>query len=269
MTGANGSAHCFKTIYDEFKIKPSSMTLWSDSKIVLHWLHSKSSTMKAFVGVRVTEIQFTWEPSFWRFFPTDLNPADYLSQGIAVDDIHGRWETGPDFLKKPPEDWPKDPNPPVVEDSERKGSRFLGLVSKVQAIIVDSTNYYSSWTRLTRVTAYILCFIYNVRVASRNSINRRSGPLQPAEIESAETYWIKEAQSSLTSWETDFVDLAPFLQDDIIRVGRHLRRSNLSYDEVHPVLLRSSHHISTLIMRNAHKMVFHASSERTLSESQR
>ena len=115
---------------------------------------------------------------------TDLNPADDLSQGTAVEDIHGRWETGPDFLKKRPEDWPKDPNPPVVEDPERKASWFLGLVSKVQTI-VDSTNY-SSWKELTRVTAYILRFIYNVRGASRNAINRRSGPLQPAEIESAE-----------------------------------------------------------------------------------
>ena len=255
-----------KTIYDEFKIKPSSVTLWSDSKIVLHWLHSESSTLKAFVGVRVTEIQSTWEPSCWRFVPTDLNPADDLSRGIAAEDIHGRWETGPDFLKKPPEDWPKDPNPPVIEDPERKASRFLGLVSKVQPI-VDSSNF-SSWTRLTRVTAYILRFIYNVRGASRNPINRKSGPLQPAEIESAETYWIKEAQSSLKSWETDFVDLTPFRQDDIIRVGGRLRRSNLSYDEVHPVLLPSSHHISTL-MRNAHEMVFHAGSERTLSESRR
>ena len=146
-----------KTIYDEFKIKPSSVTLWSDSKIVLHWLHSESSTLKAFVGVRVTEIQSTWEPSCWRFVPTDLNPADDLSRGIAAEDIHGRWETGPDFLKKPPEDWPKDPNPPVIEDPERKASRFLGLVSKAQTI-VDSSNY-SSWTRLTRVTAYILRFI--------------------------------------------------------------------------------------------------------------
>ena len=64
------------TIYDEFKIKPSF------SRIVLHWLHSESSTLKAFVGVRVTEIQSTWQPSFWQFVPTDLNPADDLSREL-------------------------------------------------------------------------------------------------------------------------------------------------------------------------------------------
>jgi len=44
-------------IYAEFKTKPSSVTLWSDSKIVLHWICSESALLKAFVGVRVTEIQ--------------------------------------------------------------------------------------------------------------------------------------------------------------------------------------------------------------------
>ena len=49
-----------KTIYDEFKIKPSSVTLWSNSRIVVHWLRSESALLKPFVGVRVTEIQSTW-----------------------------------------------------------------------------------------------------------------------------------------------------------------------------------------------------------------
>lgn len=185
-----------KTIYDELKTKPSSMTFWSDFKIVLHWLQSEPAALKAFVGVRVTEIQSTWEPRTWRFVPTDLNPADDLSRGISVD-FNGRWKTGPEFLKKPPEDWPKDPNPSIVEDPERKGSRFLGLVSNVQAV-VDPTNY-SSWTRLTRVAAYILRFTYNMKGASKNPSDRRSGPLQPMEIEFAETYWIKEVQSNLTN----------------------------------------------------------------------
>ena len=47
-------------IYEEFKEKPASVELWSDSKVVLHWLGSDSSLMRAFVGVRVAEIQSTW-----------------------------------------------------------------------------------------------------------------------------------------------------------------------------------------------------------------
>ena len=79
-----------KTICDEFKIKPASVTFWSDSRIVLHWLNSESVSYKPFVGVRVAEIQSTWEPKFWRFVPTDLNPGDDLSRGISLQDIDGR-----------------------------------------------------------------------------------------------------------------------------------------------------------------------------------
>ena len=68
------------TIYNKFKMKPAVVKLWSDSKIVLHWLRSDSALLKAFVGVRVAEIQSTWESSHWRYVPSALNPADDLSR---------------------------------------------------------------------------------------------------------------------------------------------------------------------------------------------
>jgi len=60
------AARLAKTIYEEFKEKPQSMELWSDSKVVLRWLHSDSSLMKVLVGVRVAEIQSTWNEEHWR-----------------------------------------------------------------------------------------------------------------------------------------------------------------------------------------------------------
>lgn len=89
-----------KTILEDFKVKPTSVVFWLDSQIVLHWLQSESMKIKAFVGVRVAEIQSTWDSSKWRYVPTELNPADDLSRGISVDEMNGRWEHGPDFLMK-------------------------------------------------------------------------------------------------------------------------------------------------------------------------
>ena len=40
-----------KTIYNEFKIKPSSVMLWSNSKIVVHWLRSESALLNLLSGL--------------------------------------------------------------------------------------------------------------------------------------------------------------------------------------------------------------------------
>ena len=73
------------TIVEESKLKPSSVTFWSDSTIVLNWLCSESTSFKPFVGVRVAEIQESWSPSSWRYVPSKENPADDLSRGITVE----------------------------------------------------------------------------------------------------------------------------------------------------------------------------------------
>ena len=55
----------------------------------------------------------------------------------------------------------------------------------------------------------------------------------------------------------------------IIRVGGRLKKSQLDYDQQHPVLLSSTKNISQLIMEDVHHKVSHAGPERTLSESHR
>ncbi|XP_028399260.1 uncharacterized protein LOC114522717 [Dendronephthya gigantea] len=115
-----------KTIYDEFKIKPIRVTLWSDSMIVLAWLRSESTLLKSFVGVRVAEIQSTWEPDVWRYVPTDLNPADDLSRGIAVHEMNERWMNGPLFLRECPEHWPTEVKETFPEYPKRRSTnRYL------------------------------------------------------------------------------------------------------------------------------------------------
>ncbi|XP_064637049.1 uncharacterized protein LOC135493569 [Lineus longissimus] len=89
-----------KTIHTELREKPE-VHLWSDSKIVLHWIKSNSIDLKPFVGVRVAEIQSTWEPELWNHVPTEQNPADDLSRGLEASEMVGRlWQAVRQIIKK-------------------------------------------------------------------------------------------------------------------------------------------------------------------------
>ena len=73
-----------KTICDALRHKPNKIFLWLDSKIILHWIHTDSASLGPFVGIRIGEIQSTYDKNHWRYIPTELNPADDLSRGIPV-----------------------------------------------------------------------------------------------------------------------------------------------------------------------------------------
>ena len=119
------ASHLARTIYDEFKIKPKTVVLWSDSMILLAWLCSESTLVKLFVGVRVAEIEATWESIAWRYVPTSLNPADDLSRGIPVAQMNGRWMNGAPFLKESPKAWPSEAIEPVTKVPEIKTAKPL------------------------------------------------------------------------------------------------------------------------------------------------
>ena len=157
--------------------------------------------MKAFVGVRIAEIQSTWNEEHWRYVPTDLNPADDLSRGLHTEELDGRWMKGPAFLKKPKEEWPAEKlDTPMASDPEMKNAKHkpVGAVVQNQDILKSST--FSSWQRLLRVTAYCMRFLSNAKKKARyqaSSNEVREGPLVPEEMDQAERYWIMSAQRDL------------------------------------------------------------------------
>ena len=256
-----------KTIYEEFKIKSSKVVFWTDSMIVLAWLRAESTVLKPFVGVRVSEIQTSWDQCCWRFVPTDLNPADDLSRGIPVQRLNERWMRDPAFLRDQPDQWPSHPSDEQAELPEVKNQKSILFLQRPTAKhpIIDPSRF-SNWGKLCRVTAY--CFRFIKVVKTKDPTQRESGPLEPTEIEAAEMYWIKSAQKELGDWN-QFKDLTPFKKDGVIRVGGRLTRASLQFGERHPVLLPANHVISKLVARDAHNRVLHAGRERTLYECRR
>ena len=53
-------------------------------------------------------------------------------------------------------------------------------------------------------------------------------------------------------------------KDGLLRVGGRLERAALSYEESHPLILPSSHHITTLLITHYHRRVQHQGRHFTL-----
>ena len=76
----------------------------------------------------------------------------------------------------------------------------------------------------------------------RKHAQGRNGPLTPEELESAERFWIEEAQKNLhqRKEKEEFKSLSPFLDDNgVIRIGGRVDKVIVSYDTKHPALLPS------------------------------
>ena len=59
--------------------------------------------------------------------------------------------------------------------------------------------------------------------------------------------------------------LSPMVDNDgLVRVGGRLQRASLSYEESHPLILQSSHHVSSLLIKHYHEKVQHQGRHFTL-----
>jgi len=114
---------------------------------------------------------------------------------------------------------------------------------------------FSSFTRLTRVTAWLFRFVNNCRKTG----GRKLGPLLVDELLHAERYWITVVQRSAFLEEVSclkkhrqlpssshLLSLHPVLDaHGLLHVGGRSEHSSLSYSRRHPVILPGSHAVTT------------------------
>ena len=168
-----------------------SVHLWSDSQVVLHWIHSEKK-LKQFVTHRVEEISQTFPISLWRCCPTGDNPADLLTRGTTSTTLsNSLWINGPAWLTDDSK-WPQwNPSATVLHlQADTMGDDILTPISPTEPIpgihqIIDISRY-NSLSKLLHVTGYVLRFITNLR----DSTSKQTGPLSVQELSTAEFKWM-------------------------------------------------------------------------------
>ena len=260
-------------------VSMSTVTFWTDSMDVVHWVRGQSRAYKPFVANRISELQSNTVPDQWRFVPGKLNPADVATRGMYAGDLIGEnpWFDGPGYLKLDESVWPETKLVQGYKLEEVKKEVVIAdcNVAVSESMFIDCEKF-STWIRLVRTVGWLmrLCRLTRSKVKGL-AVSDRKAELDPPtlsceDLDKAERVLIKEVQQRSYPeliedlrvgrgyGKSNLKDLAPFLDEcGILRVGGRLQNSGLPYDVCHPVILPPHHHISELLIRHAHSKMGH------------
>jgi hypothetical protein len=258
--------------------------LWSDSQIVLGYIHNDAKRFQTFVANRLSQIHDISKVPQWQYVRTDKNPADIASRGVisTTELCDSKWFSGPSFLwnndvgvmHEAAEKFVVNPSDPEL----RKTAVTLKTESKqslsgLEQSIIEISNRSSSWTK-TRFNVAAMLNILSI------SSFKTAGKVTSDQYQTATTQIIKAIQKSYFSGELrslssgQSVDKSSSLQkldcyvdqDGIIRVGGRMKHSiSLSECEKHPVVLPKHGNLSSQVIRYYHGQAAHQGRTTTMS----
>lgn len=161
LTAATVAIKMDKFLKKELELELEESIFWTDSTAVLKYLNSESTRFKAFVANRISAILEHSQTSQWRYINTTLNPADHVSRGRTVEAFlkNESWLSGPGFLLCAQDQWPKYPDPGMLDINDPEIKR-VAQAHNIQAQepkdAMDQLIHYSSWMKLKRAVAWFL-----------------------------------------------------------------------------------------------------------------
>lgn len=245
---------------------------WCDSTAVLGWLNGEPTRWKPFVANRVIQVTAVLPAKCWHYVKSQDNPADCASRGITTEQLHQHplWWHGPAWLSEFDDDNVKE-RPVYVTDEEIKITKQVNVTacSSDDDIISNLLNKYSSFTRVTRIIAYIL------RIKQKSKQNY----LSATELQKAKLKIIKHIQNreftediqhlqkfSKASSKSKILSLNPYIDSEgLLRVGGRLSNASISKHMMHPLIIPHESQLTNLLIDHAHKSTFHGGARVTLA----
>ena len=270
-------------ILEEIDFEVDETHLWSDSKIVLHYISNTHRRFSVYVSHRVAEIISNSDVKEWHHIPGAMNVADDCTRGIEIRDLtpECRWISGPKFLSLLSEQWPSNEAVPEIDESELELKASVFTTSSTPVMNLVEWEKYSCWRRLVRLYAWWMRYKFKLRCQARN----RSPPperqtkvlnaddlteatlalCQLAQIESFKEDYKDLQGNRALSRNSSLLPLQPVLVDGIMRVGGRLDKAPIPFEAKHQVILPPAHPLSRLLVQDLHEKHLHVGREHTLA----
>jgi hypothetical protein len=260
----------------EFEFPLQETVFWSDSLIVIGYIHNESKRFHTFVANRISAIHRSSRPEQWHHVSTSMNPADDVSRGLSASALleSQTWLHGPEFLLYP------------IHDADEEVLVFIDdgdpEVKHVQSLVTDATDNHetpdfvsdifsrcSSWIALRRRVAALLKVKAWLLAKVKGKEHEFVVNLRMCDLKEAESEIFRHVQRAVSHCLSDssLVRLGVASESGILYVvGRHRRAPDaIPSDMKKQVLLPKKHHVTELIVRHVHAQVGHGGRETTLA----
>ncbi|XP_036145656.1 uncharacterized protein LOC118646575 [Monomorium pharaonis] len=279
LCGAVALVRLVKNVRRALKVNFDKIYAWTDSTIVLAWISGDPSRQKTFVSNRSAEIQSSLPSDCWRHVRSSDNPADLISRGTNLKDLQQckLWWEGPNWLSKFDNYVENElesitlsqDETEIVESEQKSELQVLVSLNGADRAISRLLSNYSSLSKIERILARIMRFIYNCK-ASR--VNRNYDSISIKEIHTANQLLVRETQivcfakeladlkaNKPISSSSKLLSLGPFIDETgLIRVGGRLQHSIASFRKKHPILLPCDSRFTHLLFEREHLRLLHA-----------
>ncbi|XP_071830918.1 uncharacterized protein [Apostichopus japonicus] len=261
----------------ELALEFAKSYFWTDSEVVLKYIHNDSRRFHVFVGNRVSLIREFSDPQQWFHIETKANPADLVTRNCSFSKFNSsKWFNGPDKLGRYKNDWQTaklnslvltDDDPEVKETDVTVGyTTVAGHVSPPGLSDAGDSdeplyrimNHYSSWFKMKRGLAWLLRlvrFFKGQKPLGRLSVQevRRAGDilLRKSQSSSFCSELERLSQGKAVRASSSLKTLTPFLDGKgLLRVGGRLKE----FDSKHPCIISGKHPIAESIVKDAHSI---------------
>lgn len=272
LTAATVSAKMSTVLRSEMSCTEIQETFWTDSRIVLGYIHNDAKRFHVFVANRIQKIRDLSKPEQWHHVPSQDNPSDHASRGMYARELmDSNWLTGPDFLWRPELPMPDEDFETEVppDDLERRRVVVHSTTMKKTKTVLDRLEYFSDWHRAVTAVTVLLKRIYRKTGKETENVRHKA---ETALIRMIQQRNFQEEIETLQNQRhlhkgSRLIDLDPFLdQEGILRAGGRIQRAPYSFQVKHPVILPKTGHFVELLITRAHQTVCHQGRGSTMNE---
>lgn len=152
----------YELIRNEMDIEVDTVRFFTDSKIILGYIHNNTKRFYTYVANRVTRIRKTTHPAQWCYISTCDNPADNATRPLAAHMLaHTNWFSGPCFLTQPNTESANSDTFTLIDPETDIEIRHevKSFITKTSATQFESSRFerFSDWMKLCKTTASLIC----------------------------------------------------------------------------------------------------------------